>query len=311
MKFAVMATGGIGGYYGGLLAKDGQDVTFVARGTHLGAICENGLRVKSIHGDFDIAPAKATDQPATIGPVDYVLFGVKTYDTEPAAEAIKPIVGPKTTVVTFQNGVESYEQLGAILGREHVLFAPTQIVTFIAAPGQIQQASQFRVITLGEMSGTVSQRVEQLASLFRPHGVEVIVTQDLPRAVWSKFLRLASLGLCTLARTAPYDLFQSEEARQVLQGAMREILAVGRAEGVDVGDDEVKRAVDWVLALKPGQKPSMLTDLERGNRLEIDALSGAVVRLGKKHGISTPIHQTIYVALKPVDERNRLAREKG
>ncbi len=310
MKIAVMATGGIGGYYGGLLAKDGHDVTFIARGAHLQALRDKGLDVKSVHGDFHIAPVHATGNPAEIGPVDLVLFGVKTYDTEKAAQAIQPIVGPHTTVVTFQNGIESYDEVGEIVGREHVLFAPTQIVTFIAAPGQIQQASQFRVITLGEMNGEMTPRVEQIAALFRPHGIQVNVTRDLSKALWDKFMRLASLGLCTLARTAPYDLFQSADAREVLELAMREIRAVGQAEGVDVGEEGVKSGLDWVMTLRPGQKPSMLTDLERDNRIEIDALSGAVVRLGHKHQIPTPVHETIYVALKPIDEQNKKARKE-
>ncbi len=309
MKIAVMATGGIGGYYGGLLARDGHDVTFIARGAHLQAIREQGLDVKSVHGDFHIASAKATDNPAEIGPVDLVVFAVKSYDTESAAQAIKPLVGPNTTVVSFQNGIESYDQIGAIVGREHVLFAPTQIVTFIASPGHIQQASQFRVMTLGEMNGEITPRVEQIAALFRPHGIEVNVTRDLPKAIWVKFMRLASLGLCTLARTAPYDLFQSTDARHTLELAMREIVAVGHAEGVEISD-AVKGSIDWVLSLRPGQKPSMLTDLERGNRLEVDALSGAVLRLGKKHNIPVPVHETIHVALEPVDARNKAAREK-
>jgi 2-dehydropantoate 2-reductase len=304
-----MAAGGIGGYYGGILAKDGHEVTFVARGDHLRAIREQGLHVTSIDDDFTISPARSTDRPPTIGPVDLVIFSVKAYDTVTAVDAIKPIIGPETMVVTFQNGVDSYGEIARGVGEEHVLAAPTQIVTFIAAPGEIKQISPFRSIVLGEMDGRITPRLEQLASLFRPHGVQVTITKDIRTALWIKFMRLASLGLCSLARTAPYDLFQMPEARETLAMAIEEVRAVGQADGVDVGPTAVQESFDWVLTLKPGQKPSMLTDLERGNRLEIDALSGAVVRIGKRHSVPTPVHKTVYVGLKPIDLLNASKRE--
>ncbi len=307
MKFAIMAAGGLGGYYGALLAKDGHDVTFIARGAHLKAIRENGLTIKSTHGDLTIKPAKATDHPAEVGAVDWILFGVKTYDTEAAAQAMRPMIGAQTAVVTFQNGVDAPDQIGAIVGREHVLVAPTQIVSNITAPGVIEQKSAFRMTTVGEVGGQgLTPRVEQLVAAFKRTGVDVSAAPDGRVPLWHKFVFIASTsGLASLARTAPYDLFQLSEARTTLRAAMQEVDAVGRAQGIAMDADIVERQYQFTLNLKPGAKPSMLLDVEQGKRLEIDALSGAVVRLGAAKNIPTPVHQTIYVALKMEDERRK------
>jgi 2-dehydropantoate 2-reductase len=312
MKVAVMAAGGIGGYYGGLLAKGGHEVTFIARGAHLQAMRENGLYVKCIDDEFLVKPARVTDDPTGIGKVGLVLFSVKTYDTDEAARAIGPIVGKDTAIVTFQNGIESAERLRAVLGRGRVASAPTQIETFVAEPGRIEQKSNFRVVMFAEADITSSPAVETLARVFRQNNLQVNVVPDIRKAVWLKFLRLAPVaGLATLARSTPCELFQLEEARGTLNAAMREVMAVGAREGILLDGQDLASATEWALNLKEGIKPSMQKDVERGNRLEIDALSGAVVRLGKKHNVATPVHQAIFVGLKPEDERNRRARQNG
>ncbi len=307
MKIAVMAAGGLGGYYGALLAKDGHAVTFIARGAHLKAIRENGLTIKSIHGDLTVKPARATDNPADVGAVDWILFGVKTYDTESAARAMQPMIGAQTAVLTFQNGVEAADQIGAIVGREHVLVAPTQIVSNIIAPGAIEQKSPFRTTTVGEIGGQgLTPRVDQIVAAFKRTGVDMSAAADGRVPLWHKFVFIASAsGLASLARTAPYDLFQLPEARVTLRAAMQEVDAVGRAHGIAMDADIIERQYQMALNLKPGIKPSMQLDVEQGKRLEIDALSGAVVRLGAAKGIATPVHQTIYVALKMEDERRK------
>ncbi len=305
MKVAVMAAGGLGSYYGGLFAKNGHDVTFIARGAHLQALRQKGLTVKSVHGDFTVQPVKATDHPAECGPVDWVIFSVKTYDTEPAARAILPIVGPTTTVVTFQNGVENHELIGKIVGMDHMIVAPTQIVSNIVAPGEIAQKSPFRISFVGEVAGDkVTPRVEQFVGELRKGGVEATAVPNGLKPLWHKFVFIASIaGLATLARTEPRELFQLPEARCVLHGAMEEVFAVGKALGIDMDADIVERQYQFTLGMGPGVKPSMQLDLEQGKRLEIDALSGAVTRLGAVKEISTPIHQTIYAGLKMQDER--------
>ena len=305
MKIAVMAAGGLGGYYGALLAKGGHDVTFIARGAHLKAIRANGLTVKSVHGDLTIKPAKATDNPAEVGAVDWILFGVKTYDTQAATRAMQPMIGAQTAVLTFQNGVDAPDQIGAIVGKEHVLVAPTQVVSNIAAPGVIEQKSPFRMTTVGEIGGQgLTPRVEQIVAALKRVGIEVSAAPDGRVPLWHKFVFIASTaGLTSLARTAPYELFQLPEARATLRAAMQEVDAVGRAQGIAMDADIVERQYQFTLNLKPGNKPSMLLDVEQGKRLEIDALSGAVVRLGAAKDIATPVHQTIYVGLKMEDAR--------
>ncbi len=305
MKVAVMAAGGLGSYYGGLLAKNGHDVTFIARGAHLQALRDKGLTVKSAHGDFTVQPAKATDQPADIGPVDWVIFSVKTYDTPAAARAIRPIVGPNTTVVTFQNGVENHEQIGAIVGMGRVIVAPTQVVSNITGPGEIAQKSSFRISFVGEVVGDkITPRVEQFVAELKKGGVEATAVPNGLKPLWHKFVFIASTaGLATLARTAPHELFQLPEARCALREAMEEIYEVGKALDVDMDADIVERQYQFTINMQPGVKPSMQLDLEQGKRLEIDALSGAIVRLGADKNIATPVHQTIYAGLKPENER--------
>jgi 2-dehydropantoate 2-reductase len=310
MKIAVMAAGGLGSYYGALLARDGHAVTFIARGAHLNAIRANGLTIKSAHGDFAINPStslrvRATDNPTEVGVVDWIIFSVKTYDNERAAQAIKPMLGANTTVVTFQNGVDNHDQIGAVIGREHVIVAPTQIASNVTAPGIVEQKSPFRISFIGEVSRQgLTPRVQEFAAMLKRTGVEVTAVADGRPPLWHKLVFLASAsGLATLARTEPYVLFQMPEARATLRAAMEEINAVATANGVTMDADIVERQYNFTLNWKPGVKPSMQLDLETGKRLEIDALSGAVVRLGAAKHVPTPVHQTIYVALKMEDER--------
>lgn len=305
MKIAVMAAGGLGSYYGALLARDGHDVTFIARGAHLNEIRAHGLTIKSVHGDFAIQPAQATDDPAQVGAVDWILFSVKAYDNAHAAHALKPMLGAHTTVVTFQNGVDNHEQIGAVIGTERVIVAPTQIVSNIAAPGVIEQKSPFRLSFVGEVYGQgLTPRVAQFVEMLKRTGVDATAVADARPALWHKFVFIASAsGLATLARTEPYVLFQMPEARATLRVAMEEIRAVAHAHDITLDADIVDRQYNFTLNLKPGAKPSMQLDLEAGKRLEIDAMSGAVVRLGAAKNIATPVHQTIYVALKLADER--------
>ena len=305
MKIAIMAAGGLGSYYGALLAQDGHDVTFITRGTHLQAIRANGLTIKSVHGDFALKPANATDKPDEVGGMDWIIFSVKTYDNERAAQAMKPLVGANTTVVTFQNGVDNHDQIGAVVGKEHVIVAPTQIVSNVTAPGVVEQKSPFRVSFVGEVYGQgLTPRAQEFTAMLKRTGVDATPVADGRPPLWHKFVFIASAsGLASLARTEPYVLFQMPEARATLRAAMEEIGAVAKANGVTMDADIVERQYNFTLNLKPGTKPSMQLDVEAGKRLEIDAMSGAVVRLGAAKGIATPVHQTIYVTLKMEDER--------
>jgi 2-dehydropantoate 2-reductase len=304
MKIAVMAAGGLGGFFGALLARNGNEVTLIARGAHLEAIRKNGLAIKSTKGDYVIKPAKATENPAEAGVADWILFAVKTYDTETAARALKPMVGENTTIVTVQNGVESFDQLAALYGKERVLLAPTQIESSIVKPGVIAQTSSFITTIVGGMDKKITARVEWFVEQLKKSGVDITASDQMPVPVWNKMLFLSSFsGLTTLARTEGAVLFKSPEARATLRTAMREVYDVALAYGVKMQSEIIEQRVAFSAGIQPGMTSSMHKDLMNHKRLEIDALSGAIVRLGEAKGIATPVHQTIYVALKMEDER--------
>ncbi len=304
MKIVVMAAGGLGGYFGALLARNDNDVTFIARGEHLRAIQRDGLKIESPNGSVAIKPAKVTDDPSKIGTVDWILFAVKTYDTDQAAEAIRPIVGKDTTVITFQNGVEGYDKLAAKIGKEHVIVAPTQITSAISSPGVIHQDSAFRICQVGEMDGSITPRVEWFVDQMKRCGVDATASDQMPKPLWMKWILLASwAGLTTLARTEGATLFKQPAAQETLRAAIQEAFDVAQAHGIKLAPDAVEKQSAFAVNVQPGNMASMHRDLVNGKRLEIDALSGAVVRLGAAKSIKTPVHQTIYVALKTNDER--------
>src|SRR5512142_443595 len=192
MKILIMGTGGVGGYYGGLLAQQGNDVTFIARGAHLYAIRHEGLKVKSIHGDFTVFPASAIDDPAQVEPVDLILFCVKTYHTDEAAEAIRPAVGPQTAVMSLQNGIDAADRIGKVVGAEHMLGGATWISSAVEAPGVIKQVSQFRRIVLGELGGGRSERIQSIYEVLNQTGATVEISEDIQKTLWTKFVFIAA-----------------------------------------------------------------------------------------------------------------------
>lgn len=306
MKIAVMGSGGVGSYYGGLLARVGHDVTFIARGAHLAALRTNGLQVKSVHGDFDIAPVQATDRPAEVGPVDLVMICVKTPDTEQAAQAIQPMVGPGTTVMSLQNGVDGAERIGAIVGVEHVVGGVTWISSAIERPGQIRQFSRFRRIVLGELDGRVTPRVQAIVKALRDVGVTVGLSENILKTLWTKFVFIASIsGVGSLTRLEVGDYRSVPETRALLAGLMREVEAVALADGVALDADVVEQALAFVDGAAPTIKPSMQRDVESGRRSELESMIGVVGRKGRELGVPTPAADMVYAALLPADLKAR------
>lgn len=301
-----MGSGGVGGYYGGLLARAGHDVTFIARGAHLAAIRANGLLVKSIHGDFSIAPAQATDTPADVGWVDLALVCTKTSDTAQAAQAVKPMVGPGTTVTSLQNGIDAAERIGAVVGMEHVLGGATWISAAIEAPGVICQFSQFRRIVLGELDGRVTPRAQAVLGAFKSTGATVELADNIHKVLWTKFVFIASIsGVGSLVRLVVGDYRAVPETRALLAALMREVEAVGRASGVALDADVVERTLAFVDNAEPSIKPSMQRDVETGRRSELDALIGVIVRQGRELGVLTPAAEMVYAALLPGELKAR------
>jgi 2-dehydropantoate 2-reductase len=307
LRFAIFAAGAVGGYFGGRLAEAGEDVTFLARGPHLRAIRDRGLRVDSIAGDLLIRPARATDDPVSVGVVDCVLVAVKAWQLAEAAASMRPLVGEQTLVVPLLNGVEAPDVLSTILGREHVLGGLCGLISFREAPGVIRHAGADPWITFGELDGGRSARAERLLrALEGTRGVRATLADDIHAAMWDKFLFISSTGGLGAVTRVPFGTFRSlPETRRLLEGAMREVLAVARARGMAVTEE----AVDGALALTDGLPPdgtsSMQRDIMAGRRSELDAWNGAVVRLGREAGVPTPIHEALFAALLPQELKAR------
>jgi 2-dehydropantoate 2-reductase len=299
MRIAVMGTGGVGGYFGGRLAAAGEYVTFVARGAHLEAIQREGLRITSALGDATIAPARANDDPASVGPVDLVIFTVKLYDTAAAAEAIRPLIGPDSAVVTFQNGITSTAVLSEVLGSEHVIGGVAQIGAVIAEPGVIRHTGTMATLIFGELGGAPSARVEAFSAALERAGVQHTVSDDIRRDIWDKMVFLSTCsGLTSLMRLPLGPIRTDPDTRALLREGLAEALAVARAEGVGLADDLVDRTLERIDRLPHAMKSSMLQDLEAGRRLELAWLSGTIARMGRDLGIATPTHEVITTALK-------------
>jgi len=300
MKVAIMATGGVGGYYGGLLAQTGQDVTFIARGAHLQAIREKGLHIKSVHGDFQIVPAKATDNPSEVGPVDVILFATKTHQTDEAAKLIKPMVGRDTVILSLQNGIDAADRIGAVAGREHMLGGATWLSAAIEAPGVIGQYSQFRRIVLGEFNGRTTPRLNMVCSTLQSTGATVEVSDNILKVLWTKFVFIAPvMAMGSLTRVTFGEYRSVPEARAVLTEAISEVAAVAQARGVTLDADVVEKTLAFIDSSAPGIKPSMQRDVESGKPSELESMIGVVVRMGGQHNVSTPVMQFAYAMLKP------------
>jgi 2-dehydropantoate 2-reductase len=299
MQIAVMGTGGVGGYFGGRLAASGEDVTFIARGAHLAAMRQRGLQIISALGDATITPCQASDDPAAIGPVDLVLFTVKLYDTEAAAEAIRPLIGPDTGVVTFQNGITGPEVLAAKLGAGHVLGGVAKIAAVIAEPGVIRHTGTMAELVFGELDGSASARIAALATALEAAGVQHAVSDHIRREIWDKMVFLSTFaGLTSLIRLPIGPIREDGDTRRLLREGLVEALAVARAAAVDLPEDLADQILARIDRLPFEMKSSMLQDLQGGRRLELAYLSGTIARLGRDLGVATPIHALIATALK-------------
>jgi 2-dehydropantoate 2-reductase len=300
MRVAVIGTGGIGGPYGASLAKAGADVTFVARGVHLAAMRENGLRIEGDRGETHIRPAQATDDIASIGTVDVILFCVKLWDVEPAAEQLRAIIGPQTAVVPLQNGIDAAERLIRILGSEAVMGGMAFVTGTIVAPGVIRQTGSYQRMTFGELDGRISERGQRVRDLCEAAGFEGALSSDIMVPVWEKFILLVPLsGLNALTRLPLGKWRDDPDLLALCEAALRETVAVGLAEGVRLPWGSIDQTLAMMRSMPAHHSTSMGNDLLRGNRLELPWFAGKVVELGRRHGIPTPVNGFIYAALKP------------
>ena len=306
MKILIMGTGGVGGYYGGLLAQQGNEVTFIARGAHLYAIRHEGLKVKSIHGDFRVFPANATEDPARVEPVDLVLFCVKTYNTDEAAEGIRPVIGAQTAVLSLQNGVDAAERIGKVIGMEHVISGATWLSSAVEEPGVIKQISQFRRIVFGELAGGRSERLQSIFEVLNSTGVTVEVSEDIQKILWTKFVFISAVSAFgSLTRLPMGDYRSVPETRSLLSGIMREVEALARAQGIPLDPDVVQKSLEFMDHTAPHIKPSMQLDVESGRRTELESMVGVIGRKGRQLGIPTPVADFLYSSLLPVELKAR------
>jgi len=307
MRFAVVGTGGVGAYFGGRLAQAGESVAFVARGAHLTAMREHGLRVDSVAGDFVIAPVEASDDPARIGPVDVVLVGVKAWQVRETARTLGPLLGPRTFVVPLQNGVEAAGQLTEVLGPERVIGGLCKIVSAIVAPGHVRHSGVPPRVEFGERDGSRSDRVEALRQAFeRAQGVSAVVPDDVEAAIWEKFLFIAPVsGVGAVTRQPVGAMREIPQTRALIERAMFEVAALARAKGVNLSDAAVARNMRYVDGLPPDATASMQRDIMEGRPSELEQQNGAIARLGDEAGVPVPVNAFLYAALLPAERRAR------
>lgn len=299
MRIAVIGTGGVGGAFGAALAKAGADVTFVARGAHLAAMRANGLEVKSPRGDMRVQPCKATDNPAEIGPVDFVLFCVKLWDVESAGQQIKSLIGPDTAVIPLQNGIDAAERLMPILGKDAVMGGVAQISAMIEAPGVIAQTGTFMKIVFGEFDGRTSERGSAFLEMCKKAGFDVQFTDAIRVALWEKFALLSvNSSVVALVRQPFGKLREDADVMALFSAAFAEVIACGRALGIKLHPEMQARCEKATMNFPASMMPSMAIDLLRGNRLELPWLGGKVVELGKQLGVPTPTFDVMVAALK-------------
>ncbi len=300
MRIVVMGAGGVGGYFGARLAQAGHDVTFVARGRHLAAMRERGLAVNSALGDIRLERPGVTGDPASLAPADVVLFAVKLWDTESAAEAIRPLVAKGGVVVPLQNGVESIERIGAVVGAERAMGGVAYIAATIGEPGVVAHTGTMARLRFGPVHAAQQPAAEALLAACKGAGIEAELSADIRRALWEKFAFLAAFsGLTSVARQPMGAVRDDPDLRAALEAAIRETWAVGRANGVALADDFVAQQMKFAHGLPAEMRSSMLNDLVAGNRLEAPWLCGAVARMGAALGVATPVNATLFATLKP------------
>jgi 2-dehydropantoate 2-reductase len=299
MRIAIVGSGGVGGYYGARLAQAGAEVHFLARGPHLEAMRARGITINSPEGDVHVPKVDATDDPAHIGPVDLVFFTVKLYDTDAALKLLPPLLGPDTLVVPFQNGVDAIDRLIPAVGRRHVAGGTTYITAVVSEPGVIQHTALNRLL-FGPLNGEVPESLKELEALCRTAGFEGVLKEKILVEIWAKFARLSVFsGMTALARS-PIGVVRSDpDLRHMMETALHESISVARSKQIPLAHNTFTDVMAGYDALPAHAKSSMLEDLERGRRLELPWLSGAIVRIGQEVGLQTPTHRLIVSLLRP------------
>jgi len=299
MRIAAMGAGGVGGYFGARLQQAGHDVTFFARGRHLEAIRANGLKVESPHGDA-LLKVRVLEDPREAGVVDVVLFAVKLWDTEAAAEKLRPVVGPDSAIIPFQNGVESIARLRKVFPEKAVLGGSAYIATRVKAPGVIEHTGEMSRLQFGPVVPSQEEKAEAFLAACREAKINAEIPADIVKANWEKFVFLVAVSSATAVARAPLGVVRSDpDLRWLFEQAMRETWRLGRAHGVALADDFVEARMKFADGLHAGMKASLAHDLENRGRLEAPWLCGAVARMSEEVGLEAPVNRAVYAALKP------------
>jgi 2-dehydropantoate 2-reductase len=302
MKIVVFGTGGVGGFFGGRLARAGEEIVFVARGEHLRAIKTNGLKVDSTDGDFVVYPARATDDVSEVGEVDLVVLGVKAWQVPEAARVIKPIVNAQTTVLPLQNGVDAVSQLIAELGSASVIGGLCRIVSYVVEPGHIRHAGFEPSIIIGEIDNRHTERITRIEQVFKHAGLNISIAKDIQVALWTKFLFIASFSGVGAMANAPAGVIRSDPKwRGQILSAMKEIYALAHARGISLPPDSIDKVMSAVDGLPEDATSSMQRDIAAGKPSELESQNGAVVRLAREAGLEVPTHELIYQTLRRSD----------
>jgi 2-dehydropantoate 2-reductase len=294
-----MGAGGVGGYFGARLQQAGHDVAFFARGKHLAALKVKGLALESPLGSAQLQ-VQVFEDPREATPVDVVLFAVKLWDTESAAERLRPIIGPDTVVIPFQNGVESVERLRKIFPAKCVMSGSAYIATHIKAPGVIEHTGQMARLQFGALVSSQEEISRKFLQACRDAGIQAEIPDDIVKASWEKFVFLVGISSATAVARAPVGVVRTDpDLRWLFEQTMREAWKVGRARGIALADDYVEGRLAVIDTLHPGMKASLLHDLEAGGKLEAPWLCGAVARMSAEAGLAAPVNRAVYAALKP------------
>ena len=312
MRIAIFGSGAVGGYFGVRLAQAGEDVVFIARGSHLKAMREQGLRLESPKGDALIHPVQVVEDPSQAGEVDYVILGVKAWQVSEAAAAMRRLIGEKTTVVPLQNGVEAADNLVKVLGKEHVMNGLCRVISMLAGPGHIRHLGMEPYMAFGEQDNLPSERAQRLLDACQKAGISAEVPADIMAAVWMKFLFIAPYSGLGAVTRAPAGLLRDvPQTRHLLEHAIHEVFHVGKAYKVNLPGDAVESVLASIDNLPPEGTSSMQRDIIEGRPSELEAQNGAVVRLGWQAGIQVPVNSFIYAALLPAELKARGVLKNG
>ena len=306
MRIAIFGAGGIGGYLGGRLSQAGEEVVLIARGEHLQAIKEHGLKVDSIKGGFVATPALATDNPTEAGPVDAVILGVKAWQVLDAAKAMRPMIGPETFVVPMQNGVEATAQLASVLGEKSVVVGLGGLVSYIVGPGHILHSGGEPYVSFGESDNSTSERTQNLLEAFKNAGVTANIPANIQAALWAKLALMAvNSGIGAITRVPTGQWRSVAGSWKMAQQVAQEVLAVAAGKGIVMPSDSLASTVARLEASAPNSTSSMQRDLMEGRFSELEVQTGAVVRLGLEAGVPTPVNTFIYNSLLPQEMNAR------